>query len=99
MSDQSLFPPEPADEAPSLFAQVTASLIRSWVNAGAGALATAGVLTQEQGMQFATVGVALLTWAANYCWSVLQKRQAQARLKAAVAAPAGLSRPTAGRVS
>lgn len=88
MSERPLFEPE-GDAPPSLFAQVTASLIRSWVNAGAGALATAGVLTTEQETQFVVVGVALLTWVANYSWSVVQKRQAAARLKAAVAAPSG----------
>lgn len=80
------YTPDPV-QAPSLFAQAVASLLRSWLNAAAGALGTAGVLQPDQQTQFVTVALALLMWAANYSWSWLQKRDAARRLKVAIASP------------
>lgn len=78
-----------AEGAPSLFIQAFASLARSLLNAGAGVMATAGIITQEQEGQVVMIGLAVLTWGVNYTWSVIQKRNAHKALQAAIAAPAG----------
>lgn len=85
MSD---FTPE-TEASPSLAAQLLASLIRSWSNALAGVLLSIGAIQEDQQSQAALILVGLLTWSANYAWSVIQKRTAAKRLKAAIAAPAG----------
>jgi len=87
MSDFSPDTPAP----PSFLTQALASLARHGLNAAAGALGAAGVLTGDQQSAFVTVGLAVVLWCGNYVWSVIQKRNASKALKTAIAAPA---RPT-----
>lgn len=66
-----------------------AAIIRMGLNAAAGALATKGAIGADQTELVVGAGLALVSLA----WSIIQKRNAHAALKDAVAAPAGLPKP------
>lgn len=73
---------------PSLLQQGVASAARAGLNALAGMLASAGVLSGDQTTQFVTVGVALVTWGATWVWSQVKNRNAHKAVKTALVTPA-----------
>lgn len=83
----------PTDKPTSLLKRAAQSMIRSWINAGAGALATSGVLTHDLSIQFGAVGTALAIWGLNYIWALVEKAIDHNKLEAAIAAPAGKAAP------